>query len=281
MTEAATRAFTVGPIELRAAAVSDIGLKRRLNEDAVLARGDLYLVADGMGGYEAGDEASRAVVAAFAALDPGRPFLTLEAVRAGLEAADEGVSAVADGTTRGAGSTVAGAAIVDADGEPNWLIFNVGDSRVYRHYDGVLQQVTVDHSLGQELYAAGRITAEELAVFPDRNVITRAIGAVDAEADSWLMPVRVGERLLLCSDGLTVEVPDAGIRDALNVGGAPDAIATRLVELAKVGGGRDNVSVVVVEVLSGAAEFDHAAALATPALVAAPDDGDTTLPVAP
>ncbi|MBO9579245.1 MAG: serine/threonine-protein phosphatase, partial [Microbacteriaceae bacterium] len=180
---------------------------------------------------------------------------TLDTLRDGLERADEGVAVVAGATRRGAGSTVAGAAIVDHAGAPHWLIFNIGDSRVYRHAGEVLQQVTVDHSLGQELYAAGRITAAELAVFPDRNVITRAIGAVDAEADSWLMPVRNGERLLLCSDGLSSEVPDELIRRLLSAGGDPAELAAALVELAKRAGGRDNISVIVVEVIEGAADF--------------------------
>jgi len=245
----------VGDIVVAAAAATDIGLRRRHNEDSVLALPGVYVVADGMGGYEAGDEASAAVVEAFRATAEGREALTLELLRDALELADEGVAAVAGGTSRGAGSTVAGAAIVEHEGSPHWVIFNVGDSRVYRHAAGALQQVTVDHSLGQELYATGRITAAELAVFPDRNVITRAIGALDAEADSWVMPVRNGERLLLCSDGLTSEVPDEIIAGVLSAGGEPESIAEELIELAKRAGGRDNISVIIVEVRSGAADF--------------------------
>jgi len=269
--------FRVAGIALAAAAVSDVGLKRRHNEDAVLALPSVYIVADGMGGYEAGDQASAAVVEAFRSVAEGRELLTLELLRDALELADDGVAAVADGTARGAGSTVAGAAIVELDGVPHWVIFNVGDSRVYRQFGGLLQQITVDHSLGQELYAAGRISAEELAVFPDRNVITRAIGALDAEADSWVTPVRNGERLLLCSDGLSTEVPDELIRSTL-ASGAPDAVADELVALAKRSGGRDNVSVIVVEVRSGGADFDAEAIELTDA------EGDpflleTTVPV--
>ncbi|OJX67022.1 MAG: serine/threonine protein phosphatase [Micrococcales bacterium 73-13] len=253
MSERAT--FQVGPIVLAAAAVTDVGLKRKHNEDAVLALPALYLVADGMGGYEAGDQASAAVVEAFRSVAEDRAPLTLELIREALERADDGVATVADGTSRGAGSTVAGAAIVDYGGSPHWVIFNVGDSRVYRHAGPVLQQVTIDHSLGQELYDAGRITAAELAVFPDRNVITRAIGALDAEADSWLLPLRNGERLLICSDGLTTEVPDELIRQTLTGSVDPVDTANALVALAKRSGGRDNISVVLVEVRSGAADF--------------------------
>lgn len=246
----------VGEIVVSAAAVSDVGLKRHHNEDAFLLLPGVYVVADGMGGYEAGDEASAAIVEAFRGVAEGRDSLSLDLLRDALELADDAVAAVAGGTSRGAGSTVAGAAIIEHDGSPHWVIFNVGDSRVYRQVGAALQQVTVDHSLGQELYAAGRITAAELAVFPDRNVITRAIGALDAEADSWIMPVRNGERLMLCSDGLTTEVPDELIRQMLMHGGEPHALADELVSLAKRAGGRDNITVVVVEVLSGAAEFD-------------------------
>lgn len=245
----------VGDIVLNAAAITDIGLKRRHNEDAVLALPGVYVVADGMGGYEAGDQASAAVVGAFRSVAAGRDGLSLELLREALELADDGVAEVAAGTSRGAGSTVAGAIIVEHEGSPHWVIFNVGDSRVYRHAGSALQQVTVDHSLGQELFAAGQISAAELAVFPDRNVITRAIGALDAEADSWVMPVHNGERLLLCSDGLSTEVPDELIRQALSVGGEPREVAAGLVALAKRAGGRDNISVIVVEVVRGAADF--------------------------
>ena len=275
---AVTTEFHVGSIVLAAAAVTDVGLKRKHNEDAVLALPALYVVADGMGGYEAGDEASAAVVDAFRATCEGQERLTLDLVRDALELADEGVATVADGTRRGAGSTVAGAGILEHEGSAHWVIFNVGDSRVYRHAAGALQQVTIDHSLGQELYDAGRITAAELAVFPDRNVITRAIGAVDAEADSWLLPVRNGERILLCSDGLTSEVPDELIRQTLTAGGEPGALADELVALAKRSGARDNVSVIIVEVVEGAAEFGAG----FDPLVAVDDDPfllETTVPV--
>ena len=173
---------------------------------------------------------------------------------------------------------MAGAGIVEHEGSAHWVIFNVGDSRVYRHAAGALQQVTIDHSLGQELYDAGRITAAELAVFPERNVITRAIGAVDAEADSWLLPVRNGERILLCSDGLSSEVPDELIRQTLTAGGEPGPLADALVALAKRSGARDNVSVIIVEVVAGAADFGAG----VDPQVAADDDPfllETTVPV--
>jgi len=239
-----------GDVVTRVGARTDVGLKRRLNEDSILALPALYLVADGMGGYEAGDEASQAVAEAFRTVVGERASVELDDIREALERADDAVAQVAAHTQRGAGSTVAGAAIVTGE-EPTWVFFNVGDSRVYRHLGSVLQQITVDHSLGQELFALGTITAEELAVFPDRNVITRAIGAADAEADSWSMPVHNGDRILICSDGLTSEVPDEVIRVTLGTIEDPDDAAAALVDLARRSGGRDNISVIVVDVVSG------------------------------
>lgn len=243
--------LTASGLRLSVGAVSDIGLKRSLNEDSILVLPAVFVVADGMGGYESGDQASAAVVAAFRRVARNRESMTPALVVDALELADEGVARVAGRTSRGAGSTVAGAALVLEPDGPHWLIFNVGDSRVYRHAATALEQITVDHSLGQELYRTGRISAQELAVFKDRNVITRAIGAADAEADSWMMPVRVGERLLLCSDGLCSEVPDAEMLEVLRGDASPDAIARELVERAKSAGGRDNISVIVVDVLAG------------------------------
>jgi protein phosphatase len=133
----------------------------------------------------------------------------------------------------------------------SWVFFNVGDARVYRHRGSTLQQVTVDHSLGQELYAAGRISADELAVFPDRNVVTRAMGATDSRADSWVAPVMHGERILVCSDGLPTEVPDEVIRATLTSTGGAEAAASALIALAMRAGARDNVTVIVADVVAG------------------------------
>lgn len=242
---------TSGGVELAVAAVTDPGLKRTVNEDSYLAEAPVFLVADGMGGYEAGDRASAAVVAAFRGRLANRDYAELNDIRDALLAADDDVAAVAADTTRGAGSTVTGIALVQHDDAPFWLIFNVGDSRVYRHVGSDLTQLTVDHSLGQELIERGELRREDLATYPDRNVITRAIGAADSMADSWLVPVVNGERLLICSDGLHSEVDDEGIRAVLTMNGRPESAAQALVNRAKHNGGRDNISVIVLDVLSG------------------------------
>lgn len=243
--------MTVSSVVLNVASLTDTGLKRTANEDSVLDASPVFVVADGMGGHEAGDRASAAVVAAFEPLR-GRA-VEIEDVRDALSRAAAVVEDIAAEHRRGAGSTVTGVALLEHEGTPHWLVFNVGDSRVYRHHGNELTQLTIDHSLGQELVDAGELRAEDLASFSQRNVITRAIGAPDSTADSWLLPVVDGERLLLCSDGLSGEVSDEAIRATLTMNGRPETAATALVRRALQAGGRDNVSVIVIDVVSGGA----------------------------
>lgn len=243
--------LTVGTITLNVAAASDRGLKRETNEDSFLADGPAFVVADGMGGYEAGDRASAAVVAAFRDRFAGVTVGEFASVSDALLDADDRVAEVAGVTTRGAGSTATGVVLVSHEGYPFWLVFNVGDSRVYKQSGGALEQLTTDHSLGRELVLRGELREDELATFPNRNVITRAIGATDSLADSWLVPVVDGDRLLLCSDGLHGELDDESIRAILTMNGRPEAAAEVLVERANASGGRDNITVVVIDVVAG------------------------------
>ncbi|SFR68214.1 protein phosphatase [Agromyces sp. CF514] len=268
-------------VRLAAAAATDVGLVRRANEDSALAEWPVYAVADGMGGYEAGDRASAAVIDAFRTHVVGGPVASIAGVRAALADAASAVATVAATTERGAGSTIAGVALVDDEGEPAWLVFNVGDSRVYRHRGTELEQVTVDHSLAQELVDAGELRPEERNGFAQRNVITRAIGGPDSTADSWLLPVVNGERLLICSDGLTGEVSDEGIRATLTMGGRAESVAAALVQRARQAGGRDNITVVVVDVIAGGHDESADAATGTDrgADAAASDDDRTTIPL--
>lgn len=268
-----------GALRLAVAAATDVGLRRAVNEDAYLAESPVFLVADGMGGYEAGDRASAAVVAAFRERLVGREFAALEDVRDALLAADDRVAEVASSTTRGAGSTVAGLTLVQHEGSPYWLVFNVGDSRVYRHVGAELAQLTIDHSLGQELIDRGELRREDLATFPERNVITRAIGAADSMADSWLVPVVNGERLLVCSDGLHSEVDDESIRAVLTMNGRPESAAQALVARANQNGGRDNISIIVLDVLAGGSEAPSDVTTAGASSAPFVDDSADTLPV--
>ncbi len=241
-------------VELAVAAVSDTGLKRKKNEDAFLAQGPAFVVADGMGGYDLGDEASAAVVAAFASRFEGLDAGEFSLVHESLLDADDRVARIAARTARGAGSTATGAVMVIHDRMPFWLIFNVGDSRVYRHFGSELTQLTEDHSLGNELVKRGELDVADLATFRERNVITRAIGASDSLADSWLVPVITGERLLLCSDGLHGEIDHEQIRAILTMNARPAEAASVLLERALAAGGRDNITVIVLDVVAGGAD---------------------------
>jgi PPM family protein phosphatase len=227
-------------------AESDRGLRRAVNEDAYLAEPPLFLVADGMGGHEAGAEASRAAIEGFRWLS-GRDAVTVGEIEAAFAAAAQGVGSIE--TRRfAAGTTLAGAAICDEAGTTYWLILNIGDSRTYRLYDGDLEQVSVDHSAVQALVERGEIDEDAAQSHPERNVVTRAVGAGSTGApDYWLLPARAGDRVLICSDGLTKELAFEEIRAALVAEASPQGAARRLLHEALLRGGRDNVTVVVVD----------------------------------
>lgn len=233
---------------LEVAARTDPGLKRAVNEDAVLAADPCFLVADGMGGHEAGDRASRAAIAVFGEAFTRPGPATLAEIDGALEAARAAVQEISSGTRRGAGCTLTGLIRTVHEGEPYWYVLNVGDSRVYLHRGSGLVQLTQDHSLREELRGSA-----EAAAAP-RNVITRALGSDDDRHDAWLLPLERGSRLLVCSDGLTTEVEDDELRAVLTMAGRPVAAAEELLRRAHAGGGRDNITIVVLDVVSGGAE---------------------------
>ena len=237
-------------IVLVTGARTDIGRVREINEDAVLAEHPVFLVADGMGGHEAGERASAEVVAAFRPL-VGRADVSPEEVVQAVSAAQAAVGRLARAHARGAGSTLAGIVAVVQGGTPSWLVVNIGDSRVYRLIGSTLEQLTVDHSVVQELVDEGRITRAEMSTYPGRNVITRAVGDESSAADYWLAPIITGERLLICSDGLSNDLSDEALRAGLSLGGSAQQTASGLVDQALARGGRDNISAVVVDVRSG------------------------------
>ena len=233
-------------IDVRSGAATHPGLRRRSNEDAHLAEYPLYLVADGMGGHDAGAAASAAVVAEFGLL-AGAGSLGIDAMRAALLRARETVERIAHGG-RAAGTTLTGVTVTEVGGTGYWLVVNVGDSRTYRFAMGVLEQISVDHSVVQELVDSGAIDGKAAATDRRRNEITRAIGAGSAgEPDFWLVPAEPGDRILVCSDGLSGEVDADRIRDVLAEVDDPRAAATRLVHEAMLRGGRDNITAVVVD----------------------------------
>ncbi|MFB7891662.1 PP2C family protein-serine/threonine phosphatase [Microbacterium sp. NPDC056044] len=238
------------PIAVAFGAATDAGLRRRINEDSFLAVPPLFLVADGMGGHNAGEIASATVIDQFAGL-AGRESLTIDDVQAGVVAARRRVAALPPGAGAGAGTTLAGVVIADVEGEGYWLALNLGDSRTYRLSEGHFEQVSVDHSVVQELVDSGQLAADAAHRDSRRNVITRAIGAgSDAEPDYWLIPAEDGDRILVCSDGLSGELEQDAIHGILLAEADPQAAATRLVHEAMVRGGRDNITAIVVDALA-------------------------------
>ena len=238
------------PIAVACGAATDAGLRRRINEDSYLAASPLFLVADGMGGHNAGEIASAAVIDEFAAL-AGRESLTIDEVQTAVTASRRRVAMLPPGAGAGAGTTLAGVVIADVDGEGYWLAINLGDSRTYRLSEGRFEQVSVDHSVVQELVDSGELAADAAERDSRRNVITRAIGAgSDSEPDYWLLPAEEGDRILVCSDGLSGELDREALHAILLAETDPQAAATRLVHEAMVRGGRDNITALVVDALA-------------------------------
>ncbi len=238
------------PLIVTAGAATHVGLRRALNEDAMLASTPVFVVADGMGGHEAGERASAAVVAEFAPY-VGRQSLELDDVLDALSRSRESVEALSITASSRAGTTLSGLVLADVDGMGYWLSFNIGDSRTYRLSGGELEQISVDHSVVQELIESGELSLADAASDHRRNIITRAIGAGSTgDADFWMFPAELGDRMLICSDGLSSEVPDAHIREILTVESDPQTAAAVLVGEAVSAGGRDNITVVVVDAVS-------------------------------
>jgi serine/threonine protein phosphatase PrpC len=240
---------------------TDTGRVRARNEDAVLAQAPVFLVADGMGGHLGGEVASQMTVDTFREI-LGRPTLVAADIPALLQDANEAIRlrARVDPAVSDMGTTAVGLAMVTEDGGDYWLAFNVGDSRIYRLQGGVLHQITVDHSYVQDLVAAGRIAPEEARTHPERNIVTRVLGVQDHPVpDFWVFPPEPGERFLICSDGLTGELDDDVLAHLLSVDAPPFELARLLVETANRAGGRDNISVIVVDV-AGADPEEHMAA---------------------
>jgi serine/threonine protein phosphatase PrpC len=245
-------------VELHSGAASDVGRVRETNEDAYLVAPPVFVVADGMGGHEGGDVASAIVVEEFGELGErtdydARSGAAVIAER--LSASQRRIQEYAAGRRRGRrtrspGTTVVVALLVEEEGEPAWLLANLGDSRIYKVHDGALDQVSVDHSLVQELLEAGTIREDEVAHHPERHVITRALGGPGHDdADFFLLPVTAAERLLLCTDGVSGLLDDQEISAIVTATPDPGDAATRVVAAALEAGGDDNATAVVVDVV--------------------------------
>jgi len=237
---------------VRSGSATDVGRVRMVNEDRVLESPTLFAVADGMGGH-AGGEVAAAI--AIESLDRGfTQAPTIDGLVAAVQSANRAVweRGADDEALRGMGTTVVAAALVaGADGD-HLVLANVGDSRAYRFHAGTLTQLSVDHSVAEELVAQGALSEEEAAVHPKRHILTRALGiGTQVEVDVWeVVPVE-GDRYLLCSDGLSNEVLPAVMASVLASVRDPRHVAERLVALANDSGGNDNITAVVVDVLVG------------------------------
>ena len=243
-------------LRLAWASATDVGHRRQVNEDSYVASAPLFAVADGMGGHSAGDLASAAVVERLAeALDAS--FVSRQAIEHALEWATDDIVGIAEGSELGVGTTVTGAALTLQNDDPYFAVFNIGDSRVYRFESNEFAQVTVDHSVVQELVESGALSRDEAENHPESNIITRAVGFnAKPFPDFWMLPVRSGLRLLICSDGLTKEVSDDRLRMHMAAGLSPQETAGALIDAALASGGRDNVTAIVVDVLEAPEVMD-------------------------
>ncbi|MGY1740209.1 MULTISPECIES: PP2C family protein-serine/threonine phosphatase [unclassified Blastococcus] len=226
--------------------------QREENQDRLLAVPPVFAVCDGMGGHAAGAEAAqKAVDCLSTAID--KPSLTVGSLQEAIRRADESIRALgeADPSMVGAGTTVAGVALVQDDDHLCWAVFHIGDSRVYERTPNSWRQVTVDHSLVQVLVESGHVAPENAATHPQRNIVTRALGVGGSgDADVTLLRAVVGQRLLVCSDGLSNEVSDERLEQVLASSSTPEEAANLMVTEAVANGGRDNIAAIVLVVES-------------------------------
>jgi protein phosphatase len=234
---------------------SDVGLVRGHNEDSFLVQDPVFAVCDGVGGHAAGEVASAIAVRTISQLAPD----TADDARLGAaieEANSAIISAAQSGQGRDGMGCTASAVVIDGS---RMAVAHVGDSRVYLLSGGVLVRITHDHSYVEELVDAGEITADEARVHPSRSIITRALGSdPDMYADHFTLDVHAGDRIIICSDGLSSMVPDAKIESVAISCATPQAAADTLVSAALEGGGHDNVTVIIVDVEDDGTAARHA-----------------------
>jgi serine/threonine protein phosphatase PrpC len=237
------------------AGFTDPGRKRRRNEDSFVIDPPLFAVADGMGGAQAGEVASRLAAAAFREFHGADDLDPEERLAAIIQEANRRIyeRAAGDAQVSGMGTTIT-AALVVADA---LVIGHVGDSRAYRLRDGKFEQLTDDHSLVADLVRSGRITPEEADAHPQRSVITRALGTdQEVDVDTFTVPAESDDLFLICSDGLTTMVEDEEIRDLVMRAHDLEQAGKGLVKAANKAGGEDNITVVLFRVSGGPDELE-------------------------
>ncbi|MEY5145129.1 MAG: hypothetical protein RL745_496 [Actinomycetota bacterium] len=261
--------MTEPALQFRFACRSDVGLVRQANEDSAAANNLLLAVADGLGGHAAGEIASTLAVQRVAELPHSSH--SVEDVVAHLRelparvCADIAAHVALDPESYGMGTTLTSISLA----ENAFIIGHIGDSRAYLLRDGQLQRLTVDHTYVQQLLDAGDITEDQVATHPQRSVILRALGANKGfDIDVSIRDARAGDRVLVCSDGLSGEVPFALIEQVLTTNADPASAVTELIDLALQAGAPDNTTCIVAEVIesnslnNGAITFAGAATLA-------------------
>ncbi|HEX5700194.1 MAG TPA: Stp1/IreP family PP2C-type Ser/Thr phosphatase [Rubrobacter sp.] len=237
-------------LELQPFGLTHAGKVRQNNEDALLVGGGedetLFVVADGIGGFEAGEVASSLAVDVLKDLQPEEPF------KAAIGEANRRIVAAGRGDEKlsGMGTTVVAIRFGGKQGEPVAEVAHVGDSRAYLVRGGDMNPITEDHSLVAELVRSGDLTRDEAAEHPQKNLITRALGAdEEVDVDTVIVPIEAGDRILLCSDGLSDMVSETGILEILAESpDDPERAARALLSAALDAGGNDNITVVVVDV---------------------------------
>lgn len=225
-------------------AKTDTGRVREGNQDTILVEAPLFGVADGMGGHLAGDVASATaveVVTKMAKEEPGDPSKLPAFIRTANKAI--WTKAREDSRLQGMGTTFTLALLKDSTAH----LAHVGDSRAYLFRGGQLRQITEDHTLVERMVQEGRLSRDEAPHHPQRSVITRALGADQVvEVDTLEQPIEEGDKVLLCSDGLSSMLDDSAIAAALDSDARPQELAERLIDLANEAGGEDNISVVIL-----------------------------------
>ncbi len=242
---------------MKAYAITDIGRKRTLNQDYVYLTlekigqlPNLFVVADGMGGHKGGGYASRMAVETILSeiekSDADSPAqVMVDAIRHANQCIRK--TAAEDERLTGMGTTVVAATCIGDMLE----VANVGDSRLYIADEKEIRQITQDHSLVEEMVRFGGISREQARKHPDRNIITRAVGVEDdLKVDCFFVPLKKGDKVLLCSDGLTNMLEDEEIQRILEEVGSVEERAQRMVEAANDRGGRDNIAVIIMEPFS-------------------------------
>ena len=224
--------------------VSKTGLVRQRNEDRFYAKGPLLIVADGMGGYTGGEYASTMVVDTIVDVIERADIITVDVLREAILEANHMVFEKSQSykELEGMGTTAVVAYVKD----DTLLWAHVGDSRLYIYGDSQLRRMTNDHSMVQELVNAGTITEAEVIHHPKRNMLTRAIGVYDTvEVDTGMVEVHEGERILLCSDGLSGYIEESRIEEILSEESSESRVLEDLVQLVYDAGARDNVTIIL------------------------------------